>query len=169
MPHYTYILRCADGTLYTGYATDVGRRVKAHNAGRGAKYTRTRLPVEAVHTEEFATKEEAMSREWHIKHDLTRDEKEELIAMGNIDRNFHPGDRVQHFKRELVDPNTTQYLYQIVGVAIHSESREPLMVYQALYDDYQLYARPYDMFLSEVDREKYPDIKQKYRFEKVSD
>ena len=89
--------------------------------------------------------------------------------MGNIDRNFHPGDRVQHFKRELVDPNSTQYLYQIVGVAIHSESREPLMVYQALYDDYQLYARPYDMFMSEVDREKYPDIKQTYRFEKVKD
>ncbi|MEE1299522.1 MAG: DUF1653 domain-containing protein [Acutalibacteraceae bacterium] len=89
--------------------------------------------------------------------------------MGNNDRTFHPGDRVQHFKRELVDPNSTQYLYQIVGVAIHSESREPLMVYQALYDDYQLYARPYDMFLSEVDREKYPDIKQTYRFEKVKD
>lgn len=169
MSHYTYILRCADGTLYTGYATDVARRVKVHNAGRGAKYTRTRLPVEAVHWEEFATKEEAMSREWHIKHDLTREEKEALIAMGNIDRNFHPGDRVQHFKRELVDPNSTQYLYQIVGVAIHSESREPLMIYQALYDDYQLYARPYDMFVSEVDREKYPDIKQKYRFEKVKD
>lgn len=85
------------------------------------------------------------------------------------ERTFHPGDRVQHFKRELVGPNTTQYLYQIVGVAIHSESREPLMIYQALYDDYQMYARPYDMFVSEVDREKYPDIKQKYRFEKVSD
>lgn len=110
-----------------------------------------------------------MSREWHIKHDLTREEKEALISMGNIDRTFHPGDRVQHFKRELVDPNTTQYLYQIVGVAIHSETREPLMIYQALYDDYQVYARPYDMFMSEVDREKYPDIKQKYRFEKVSD
>ena len=87
----------------------------------------------------------------------------------NSERTFHPGDRVQHFKRELVDPNTTRYLYQIVGVAIHSESREPLMIYQALYDDYQIYARPYDMFVSEVDREKYPDIKQKYRFEKVSD
>lgn len=169
MPHFIYILRCADGSLYTGYTTDVAQRVKAHNAGRGAKYTRTRRPVETVHTEEFATKEEAMSREWHIKHGLTREEKEALIAMGNIDRNFHPGDRVQHFKRELVDPNTTQYLYQIVGVAIHSETREPMMIYQALYDDYRMYARPYDMFVSEVDRDKYPDIKQKYRFEKVKD
>ncbi len=169
MTHYTYILRCADGTLYTGYTTDVERRTKAHNAGRGAKYTRTRGPVELVHTEVFATKQEAMSREWHIKHDLTREEKEALIAMGNIDRNFHPGDRVRHFKRETVDQSTTQYLYQIVGVAIHSESREPLMIYQALYDDYALYARPYDMFMSEVDREKYPDIKQKYRFEKVGE
>ena len=89
--------------------------------------------------------------------------------MGNRDRAFRPGDRVQHFKRETVDPNGTQYLYQIVGGATHSESREPLMIYQALYDDYRLYARPYDMFMSEVDREKYPDIKQQYRFEKVEE
>ena len=95
--------------------------------------------------------------------------KERWIAVGNRDRAFRPGDRVQHFKRETVDPNGTQYLYQIVGVATHSESREPLMIYQALYDDYRLYARPYDMFMSEVDREKYPDIKQQYRFEKVEE
>ena len=87
--------------------------------------------------------------------------------MASPDRTFRPGDRVQHFKRELVDPNGTQYLYQIVGVATHSETREPMMIYQGLYDNYELYARPYDMFISEVDREKYPDIKQKYRFEKV--
>ena len=86
----------------------------------------------------------------------------------NNERTFHPGDRVQHFKRELVDPNTTQYLYQIVGVAIHSESREPLMIYQALYDDGGLYARPLEMFLSKVDREKYPDVRQEYRFEACS-
>lgn len=167
MAYFTYILECADGTYYTGFTTDVARRVKAHNAGKGAKYTKTRLPVRAVHTEKFATKQEAMSREWHIKHDLSRQQKEELIKMGNLDRDFRPGDRVRHFKRETVDPNTTQYLYQIVGVAIHSETKEKMMIYQGLYDDYSLYARPYDMFLSEVDREKYPDIKQKYRFEKL--
>ena len=167
--YFTYILECADGTYYTGFTTDVAQRVKTHNAGKGAKYTKTRLPVKAVHSEEFATKQEAMSREWHIKHDLSREQKEELIKMGNLDRNFRPGDRVQHFKRETVDPNTTQYLYQIVGVAIHSEPKEKMMLFQGLYDDYSLYARPYDMFVSEVDREKYPDIKQKYRFEKIGD
>ena len=169
MAYFVYMLECGDGSYYTGFTTDVERRVKTHNAGKGAKYTKTRLPVKVIHTEEFATKEEAMSREWHIKHDLTREQKEELIAMGNVDRSLRPGDRVQHFKRETVDPNTTEYLYQIIGKAYHSETKEPLMIYQALYDDYALYARPYDMFLSEVDREKYPDIKQKYRFEIISD
>ncbi len=78
---------------------------------------------------------------------------------------FKPGDIVKHFKRETVDPATTRYLYKIIGVATHSEDREPYMVYQALYDDGGMYIRPYEMFMSEVDREKYPDIKQNYRFE----
>ena len=78
MTHYTYIVKCADGTLYTGYTNDLGRRMTAHNEGKGAKYTRSRLPVELVYYEEYPTKEEAMSREWHIKH-LTRIQKEEII------------------------------------------------------------------------------------------
>ena len=78
---YTYILRCADGTYYTGWTTDPDRRLKAHNSGKGSKYTRSRLPVELVHLEQFETKEEAMSREWHIKH-MTRQEKQELIDGG---------------------------------------------------------------------------------------
>ncbi|MBR1673371.1 MAG: TIGR02452 family protein [Eubacterium sp.] len=85
-------------------------------------------------------------------------------------RDFRPGDIVQHFKRETLGPEdyaANRYLYQIVGIAIHSETREKLMVYQALYDDFQMYTRPYDMFISEVDHEKYPDIKQVYRFEKL--
>ena len=85
-------------------------------------------------------------------------------------RDFRLGDIVQHFKRETLGPEdyaANRYLYQIVGIAIHSETREKLMVYQALYDDFQLYTRPYDMFISEVDHEKYPDIKQVYRFEKL--
>lgn len=77
--HYTYILRCNDGTLYTGYTNDLDKRVKAHNEGKGAKYTRSRSPVVLVYHEVFDTKKEAMSREWHIKHDMTRDEKIKLI------------------------------------------------------------------------------------------
>ena len=76
--HYAYILECADGTYYTGYTNDIDKRVKTHNAGKGGKYTRARLPVRLVYIEEFATKNEAMSREWNIKQ-LTRQEKEELV------------------------------------------------------------------------------------------
>ena len=82
-------------------------------------------------------------------------------------RTLNPGDIVRHFKRETVDPDSTKYLYRIIGTATHSETREPVMVYQALYDDFGMYVRPYEMFMSEVDHEKYPDIKQKYRFEKT--
>lgn len=76
--NYTYILRCNDGTYYCGWTNDLEKRIKTHNAGKGSKYTKTRLPVELVYYEEFSTKEEAMSREWHIKR-LTRAQKEELI------------------------------------------------------------------------------------------
>lgn len=83
------------------------------------------------------------------------------------ENHFKPGDIVQHFKRQYVDQNTKEYLYRIVGIAIHSESGEELMVYQALYGDETMYARPLEMFYEEVDKEKYPDIKQTYRFEVV--
>ncbi len=76
--NYTYILRCADGSYYAGWTTDPEQRLKSHNSGKGAKYTRSRLPVEIVHLEEFATKEEAMSREQHIKH-MSRRQKLALI------------------------------------------------------------------------------------------
>ena len=79
-------------------------------------------------------------------------------------RIFEPGQIVQHFKRELHSEGTT-YLYRIVGTAVHSETREKMMVYQALYGDCGMYLRPYDMFVSEVDHAKYPQIHQKYRFE----
>ncbi len=82
-----------------------------------------------------------------------------------MERNFQTGDTVRHFKRELVDPNTQEYLYKIITVAEHTETHEKLMVYQALYAPFKICARPYEMFMSEVDREKYPDIKQKFRFE----
>lgn len=74
----TYILRCSDGTLYTGWTNDIEKRLVAHNSGKGAKYTRTRRPVRLVHIEYFDTKEEAMSREYAIKQ-LPRSEKLKLI------------------------------------------------------------------------------------------
>ena len=75
---YTYILVCGDGSLYTGWTNDLGKRVKTHNAGQGAKYTRSRLPVRLVYFEAFADKREAQSREWQIKK-LTRAQKLALI------------------------------------------------------------------------------------------
>lgn len=80
---------------------------------------------------------------------------------------FTPGDIVKHFKRELVSPDTTEYTYKIVALARHTETDEKLVIYQALYEPYQTYARPYKMFMGEVNKEEYPEIKQKYRFEKV--
>lgn len=79
---YTYILRCSDGTLYTGWTTDIQRRLNAHNSGKGARYTRPRRPVSLVYYEVFQTREEAMQREWQIKH-LTRQEKIKLISLSS--------------------------------------------------------------------------------------
>jgi putative endonuclease len=76
--YFTYILRCADGSLYTGWTNDLQHRLTAHNSGRGAKYTRARRPVTLVYWETLSTKSEAMRREWAIKH-LTRAEKLALV------------------------------------------------------------------------------------------
>lgn len=85
------------------------------------------------------------------------------------ERVFHPGDIVKHFKHELQAEGSTKYLYKIVTVAHHSETEELLMVYEALYPPFKVCARPLAMFMSEVDREKYPEIKQRYRFELLDD
>lgn len=93
--NYTYILRCADGTYYCGWTNNLDRRLKAHNEGKGAKYTRSRRPVALVYYEAFSTKEEAMRREYEIKQ-LPRKKKEELIFKQQTDtsscngRDFHP-------------------------------------------------------------------------------
>lgn len=76
--NYTYIVKCADGSLYTGWTNDIEKRMKAHNEGKGAKYTKSRRPVELIYYEEFQTKEEAMSQEYAIKH-MTRKQKELLV------------------------------------------------------------------------------------------
>ena len=76
--NYVYMLCCGDGTFYTGWTNDLDKRLKTHAAGKGGKYTRSRLPVTLVYTETFKTEHEARSREWHIKQ-LSRAQKLELI------------------------------------------------------------------------------------------
>ena len=91
-----------------------------------------------------------------------------------MSRKLETGDVVKHFKREICGTNVLEkepnmYYYMIRRIATHTETGEKLVVYDALYAPFECYARPYDMFMSEVDREKYPDIKQQYRLEKIDD
>ena len=79
---YVYILECGDGTLYTGATNDVARRLEAHNAGQGAKYTRGRGPLQLVYTEKCISCSQALSREYAIKK-MTRSEKQRLIQNTN--------------------------------------------------------------------------------------
>lgn len=76
--NYTYIVECSDGTLYTGWTNDIEKRIKTHNEGKGAKYTRCRTPVKLVYLEESETKQQAMHKEAKIKR-LSRQKKEQLI------------------------------------------------------------------------------------------
>ena len=75
--NYVYILRCADGTLYCGWTTDLEARLATHNSGKGAKYTRSRRTVELVYSEAYEDRHDALSREWHIKR-MSREEKQRL-------------------------------------------------------------------------------------------
>lgn len=90
-----------------------------------------------------------------------------------MERRLNVGDIVKHFKREMLEKPGSKYLYKILGFAKHTETGEKLVIYQALYEDdaievhFDVYARPYDMFMGKVDREKYGDrFQQEYRFEK---
>ena len=94
-------------------------------------------------------------------------EPEPAVEEPEIQRDIFVGDIVRHFKREWVSAETSEYLYKVLAFAQHTETGEKLVIYQALYSPFKVCARPYAMFMSEVDREKYPDIKQQYRFEKV--
>lgn len=84
---YVYILECADKTLYTGWTIDLKNRLKVHNEGKASKYTRARLPVKLVYSEEYDNKIDAQRREWQIKQ-LSRKEKLKLIKMNYIDLNI---------------------------------------------------------------------------------
>lgn len=76
--HYVYMLRCSDNTLYSGYTTNPKKREETHNLGKGAKYTRVRLPVKVVYLEKYEEKSKALKREYALKQ-LTKLQKEELI------------------------------------------------------------------------------------------
>ena len=77
--NYVHLLRCADGSLYCGWTTDPDARLAAHNSGKGAKYTRSRLPVTLAHIEAYEDRHEALSREWHVKR-MSKAEKEKLAG-----------------------------------------------------------------------------------------
>ncbi|MBP3851653.1 MAG: GIY-YIG nuclease family protein [Erysipelotrichaceae bacterium] len=78
MNHYVYMIECSDGSYYTGYTNNLKKRLAAHNAGKGAKYTKSRRPVRLIYQENFDNKKDALKREYAIKQ-LARSEKETLI------------------------------------------------------------------------------------------
>ncbi|MCI1986638.1 MAG: GIY-YIG nuclease family protein [Lactobacillus sp.] len=82
-PFYFYVLQCADGSFYGGFTTDVGQRVATHNAGLGAKYTKQRLPVHLLYAEAFLTRHDALSAEWHFKHQ-SRHAKEAFLTAHKV-------------------------------------------------------------------------------------
>ena len=84
MKYHIYILLCSDNTYYTGFTTDVEKRLAEHNSGKGAKYTRARTPCKLVYTESFEDKSSALKREWEIKHRFNREDKERLLRNKKI-------------------------------------------------------------------------------------
>ena len=137
--NYTYILRCVDGTLYTGWTNDLQRRIQAHNDGAGAKYTKSRLPVELVYCEKYGDKKQAQQREYAIKQ-LSRAQKERLIgdARNKQTKYFGYGEketeylrrkdkrlgeaieRIGHIHREVDSDIFTSIVHNIVGQQISS-------------------------------------------------
>ena len=107
----------------------------------------------------------SLDKEEYVELDTEPELKQEEV----IPRDIRVGDIVQHFKREWVSGETSEYLYKVLAFAQHTETGEKLVSYQGLYSPFKICARPYGMFMSEVDHEKYPDIKQQYRFEKIKE
>ena len=87
---YMYVVECADGTLYTGYTTDVERRIKTHNAGKGAKYTKSRLPVKLIYQESFDSKEAAMSAESYFKQKTRQQKLDYIHEHKSLTQKTHP-------------------------------------------------------------------------------
>jgi uncharacterized protein (TIGR02453 family) len=121
-----YILRCADGSLYTGVARDVNRRVAAHNAGRGAAYTRSRRPVSLLHQEGAPSHSAALRREWAIKR-LSRQEKEKLVMSRQSSAAGFPGFRPAaiRFLRQLARNNRKEW-FEAHRSSYEGELREPM-------------------------------------------
>ena len=91
--------------------------------------------------------------------------------MGNNIRDIKSGDIVRHFKRQWCNPielSNRKYLYEIIGIAEHTETSEKFVCYRAMYGDKKLYCRPYEMFMEKVDKEKYPEAMQEYRFDVIN-
>lgn len=99
--------------------------------------------------------------------DLNTEPSAPTVSKMASERNIRPGDIVKHFKREWVSKETSEYLYKVLAFADHTETGEKLVIYQGLYTPFKICARPFEMFMGEVDKVKYPDVKQKWRFEKV--
>lgn len=93
--------------------------------------------------------------------------KEFILVPDEYDRNFQEGDIVQHFKHDDNAEDENNYRYEIIAFAEHTEEKYELVIYRALYGDCKTYARPKEMFISEVDRVKYPNVKTKYRLTKL--
>ena len=92
---------------------------------------------------------------------------DQTAAASSAGRTFRPGDIVRNFKRETVTDGSQRYLYRVLAFARHTETEEELVVYEALYPPFGVWCRPLNLFMSEVDHDKYPAIGQRWRFEKV--
>ena len=120
-----------------------------------------------VHIEGKSGVPVSLDKDEYMKLDTEPQEQKNPTVSEVPKRDILVGDIVQHFKREWVSSETSEYLYKVLAFAQHTETGEKLVVYQGMYLPFKICARPYDMFMSEVDREKYPKIRQKYRFEKI--
>lgn len=135
---------------------------------------KTGIPVSIDKDEyvELDEQEKPVSREKKTtkaiaEHSNSEPVSDEADTVGIQERDIQVGDIVRHFKREWVSEESAEYLYKVLAFAQHTENGEKLVIYEALYPPYKTCARPYSMFMSEVDRQKYPDVQQRYRFEKV--